>query len=753
MLKSVMETVKNDKKRLMYQKGDILRQQFELQEQLGVGGFSEVWKAIDLDARDEVAIKIFLKQDSEGIDLCREEFRRMNYLRHPNILRPRFFSHNDSAPFFVMPYCALGSTMDKAGQFTEQDIVKLIAQVGSALNHIHSLSHPILHNDIKPDNILEESRGFFVLADFGLSDRLSKKLSQSVSDLHRTELLNSEKKAGVTPMAYRAPELFNFSDRGRQSPTRETDIWAFGATLYQLASDSLPFDNEGGLRQQSYRKTNASLLIDDMVPQLPGNFSRALDILIKKCLSFNPTERPTAEMLVRQAEFYISNGYWELNNTQNTPASSPPPEDVKSPPPPHSSGRLIISPEIVDFGKQRVGELKTSVINLVSKGIKSRVHITVTPPFMISMLGQPLVRSLDLTVTGDTDIDFEVHYEPDDTEYTSGLVYVSTGDIPQETVELRGQGLPKNRPFPILLAAVLILLVGLSGYFIYQSLHLAQAEIVEQKTGHINAPKTKQNPFEEKKIVTAADGIGETKQNTEAGSVSIELTPQEAPGVVGEPVEFRYNSKLRSKIRKALWDFGDGEKVSSTQSKITHIYRASGNYTVKLCVNDTICVNKTIRVNQVVVPKPVCNPEFECSAYGVAGIVSGDISTQETELVSSATITLKPRKNMSLKSAAVYSDNSGSLLITIRDNADTDCGVDFSKNVAQGRCQIFFSEDYTLLAGHTYKLSIQTKSGNVSPNAPKLKNFASQNPGNNSGKDLTVDYQGKAILLDIKYCH
>jgi serine/threonine protein kinase len=745
----------------MYKPGDILRQQFRLERQLGIGGFSEVWKATDLEARDEVAIKIFLKQDDDGIDLCREEFRRMNYLRHPNILRPRFFSHAENAPFFVMPYCAGGAAMDRVGEFTEEELALLIAQVGAALNHIHALPNPILHNDIKPDNILQEQERLFVLADFGLSDRLSKKLNQSVpDDKLRTELLNTDRRAGMAPMAYRAPELFNFGGKAQKPPSKKTDIWAFGATLYQLATDSLPFDNEGGLRQLTYFSAKAELQQDDIIPELPESFSPYFDALLKRCMDLNPENRPTAQFLVESATQFLNSGEWKKMPELQDAAPSPAP----SPQPPVSGASISVHPAEIDFGTSYAGENVSQQVQVNYRGLNDRIHLTCSPPFSISLPGQPLYDSLDIPILSQSgDQIIEVHFCPRDSGSFEDTLYVSHPDLGQETVYLKGYGevqaAPTRRPYLLVAGVVALFLVGSLAVFYWSNRSPKQASSPAQPSYSISSDSTI-NVSPPPQVIDKKNEKEEKKTNKSAESSDLDNYVDTKLGfsdaaIVGEPVIFEDETTTNVRVKSRYWDFGDGTVSKENKKTVTHVFEEPGVKMVTLCLNDTFCVSRPIMVNKTPEPPAVCNLELDCKAYELTGASSADRCSGESEkeFVSSAQIILKPQRNLMLKSAVVFSNNSGVLMMTIRDNANADCHESFTQNVIQGRSQINFTNDYTLIKGKTYTLNFSTKEGKVSPNPPKLENGARCANFSEKKGDIVIDYKDKIVLFDLKYCY
>jgi serine/threonine protein kinase len=288
----------------MFNRGDIINDRYRLVELIGRGGFSQVWKASDELSQSIVALKFFIKQDDEGINLCRQEFQRTFELQHPNIVKTihiDVFEH--STPFLVQYYCRDGNTVDKENTFSEYEIANIVAQIGAALDYIHNAASPITHNDIKPDNFLID-QGKYLLCDFGISQKLHQKMTQTLA--FEEGFTHQTIPSGITPVAYRAPELFDMKDRVRSEPSAASDIWSFGASLYRLVTGEPPFQGGGGLTQYVTLK-GGNVTTDDILLRRAQKFSDEFYELIIRCLAIEPANRPTAAMLVTAANNYLTN--------------------------------------------------------------------------------------------------------------------------------------------------------------------------------------------------------------------------------------------------------------------------------------------------------------------------------------------------------------------------------------------------------------------------------------------------------------
>lgn len=259
----------------------LFHDRYFLERLLGCGGFSEVWLAKDTKTDASVALKIFAPStgvDDDGIRVFAHEFSLVANVHHKNLLTPSHYDSFDRKPYLVLPYCKKGSIVKVVGQFNEEQAWSLLRDVASGLACLHSMKPPIVHQDIKPDNIMVDENDQYMITDFGVSARIRSTLRKSMSTAFYS--------AGTR--AYMAPERFG-SD---VTPNVANDIYSLGATVFEMLSGYVPFGEEGGLVHQQCIN----------VPVLRGDFSKQLKKTINKCLALNPWERPTAEQLEKWAE-------------------------------------------------------------------------------------------------------------------------------------------------------------------------------------------------------------------------------------------------------------------------------------------------------------------------------------------------------------------------------------------------------------------------------------------------------------------
>ena len=280
--------------------GKIINDRYELKRQLGQGSFGNVWLAYNILAEIDVAIKFYGAFDDKGIEEFRNEFKVAYKLHHPNLLSINQLDVFENCPYLVMPYCANGSVNSQIGKFSEIEIWKFILDVSCGLSFLHEQQPHIIHQDIKPDNILITDEGRYVISDFGISRSFRSKLSRTQNNMNSS---------GTIP--YMGPERFS----EKPLVVLASDIWAFGMTIYELITGDVLWEGMGGCAQLNGARIPS---IDNITPELAQ--------LIFACLSKKTWHRPTAAQIYEYAQAYLKNEPLPVlkNITSNTQSAEKP---------------------------------------------------------------------------------------------------------------------------------------------------------------------------------------------------------------------------------------------------------------------------------------------------------------------------------------------------------------------------------------------------------------------------------------------
>lgn len=286
----------------VYQPNSVFAGRYFLEEVIGEGGFSEVWRAHDVMADNSVvALKIYAPEkglDDYGIRQFRQEFSITFHLSHPHLMKVYHFDVADGSPYLIMPYCSQGSIAKKMGEegvFSEQQIALLMYQLGSALMDLHTQQQPILHQDIKPDNILILKDNHFILADFGISSNIRHTLKKSTTTNK------------ALTVAYAPPERFDRSPVSNEAG----DVFSLGVTLYEMCIGQIPWDGFGGL----------SLLRGANIPSLPASFPKELNKMLEACMASEWEKRPSPEQVMNWGKLFLEQGYWKYQIRSNSETS------------------------------------------------------------------------------------------------------------------------------------------------------------------------------------------------------------------------------------------------------------------------------------------------------------------------------------------------------------------------------------------------------------------------------------------------
>ncbi len=254
---------------------------FEILSLVGAGGMGEVYRALDRRLERDVAIKVlprFVSFDPERLSRFEQEAKAAAALNHPNILAVFHMGTYESAPYLVSELLD-GETLReqiKRGPIALKKAIDYGLQIAHGLAAAHGKG--IVHRDLKPENLFVTSDGRIKILDFGLA-----KLTHAEPETQVTkQTLDTEPGAVLGTVGYMSPEQV----RGLGAD-HHSDIFAFGAILYEMLSGKRAFQGENSA------DTMSAILKEDPLP-LSGSvrgIPPALEHAVKRCLKKNAEQR------------------------------------------------------------------------------------------------------------------------------------------------------------------------------------------------------------------------------------------------------------------------------------------------------------------------------------------------------------------------------------------------------------------------------------------------------------------------------
>ncbi|XP_032817989.1 serine/threonine-protein kinase tousled-like 2 isoform X1 [Petromyzon marinus] len=303
-----------------------LNERYLLLHLLGRGGFSEVYKAFDLQEQRYVAVKIHQlnknwrdeKKENYHKHACRE-YRIHKELNHPRIVKLYDYFSLDTDSFCTVLEYIEGNDLDfylkQHKLMSEKEARSIIMQIVSALKYLNEIKPPIIHYDLKPGNILlvdGKSCGEIKITDFGLSKIMDDDNYNAVDGMDLTS-------QGAGTYWYLPPECFVV---GKEPPkiSNKVDVWSVGVIFYQCLYGRKPFGHNQS--QQDILQEKTILRATEVQFPVKPVVSNEAKAFIRRCLAYRKEDRIDVHQLAGDLYLMPHIRKSPANTSANTPSSS-----------------------------------------------------------------------------------------------------------------------------------------------------------------------------------------------------------------------------------------------------------------------------------------------------------------------------------------------------------------------------------------------------------------------------------------------
>ena len=270
--------------------GKRLDGRYEVQEIIGVGGMSVVYKAYDNIDDRIVAVKVLKDEYSANEEFKRRfknESKAIALLSHPNIVKVYDVNFGEKLQYIVMEYIdgiTLKEYINKQGAITWNDALFFMTQILRAVQHAHDKG--IVHRDIKPQNIILLSNGNIKVTDFGIA-RFSRSETKTLTE------------QAIGSVHYIAPE----QAKGEHTDEK-ADIYSLGVVLYEMLSGEVPFEAESAVSVALMQLQADAKKLTDINSDIP----LGLEQICIRAMQKNPVDRyQTATEMLLDIEEIIKN--------------------------------------------------------------------------------------------------------------------------------------------------------------------------------------------------------------------------------------------------------------------------------------------------------------------------------------------------------------------------------------------------------------------------------------------------------------
>ena len=255
-------------------------EEIEVKDQIGWGAYAVVYKA-DYYGTD-VAVKRFNKSDEKSLKIYANEVKVLKSCHHPNVLRLIGYYETDSFFNIVTEFLPWGNLSGlihtKKIQFPIKRKLMVAIEIAKVMNYLHSRKRPVLHRDLKSENILIDKSLRIKLCDFGISkmsdiDEVEEELQSPININKQTKTIGT--------VSWMSPEFIN-----DKISSKKSDVYSFGILFWEILTRDKLYPDLQPI-QIAYGVANNNLR-----PPIPKNMNKKAASLMKRCWEEDPDKRP-----------------------------------------------------------------------------------------------------------------------------------------------------------------------------------------------------------------------------------------------------------------------------------------------------------------------------------------------------------------------------------------------------------------------------------------------------------------------------